>query len=335
MHKPLSLPPAEAARRLGVSPKALRLYEQRGLIAPGRTGAGWRVYDSKAMARARDIVALRRLGLSLDRIGAVLGGSPEALLPALDRHREALEDEATRLAERISGLATLRAAAATGSMPTDLSALSAPGPTAPAATFDLPWPWAGAPFALSRLPALGWITGPLGSGKTRLAEAIAHALPGGSFLGLDRFERPAPSLEGPAAAPAAAMRDWLTEEGAAPGEALAILAAALHHGTGPLVVDLVEQGLDPAGQTALAAWLRARGDDARPLFLLTRSNAMLDLDAMTQDEMLLYCPANHSPPVEVAPWPGAPGREAAASCLAPPEARARTRGLTVVRTATG
>ena len=35
------LNPAEAARRLGVSVKALRLYEQRGLIAPARTAAGW------------------------------------------------------------------------------------------------------------------------------------------------------------------------------------------------------------------------------------------------------------------------------------------------------
>jgi DNA-binding transcriptional MerR regulator len=31
---------ADAARRLGVSAKALRLYEERGLIAPGRTSAG-------------------------------------------------------------------------------------------------------------------------------------------------------------------------------------------------------------------------------------------------------------------------------------------------------
>jgi len=38
--------------RLGVSAKALRLYEQRGLIAPLRTAAGWRVYGPDEMARA-------------------------------------------------------------------------------------------------------------------------------------------------------------------------------------------------------------------------------------------------------------------------------------------
>ncbi len=36
------LNPSEAARRLGISAKALRLYEQRGLIAPVRSSAGWR-----------------------------------------------------------------------------------------------------------------------------------------------------------------------------------------------------------------------------------------------------------------------------------------------------
>ena len=43
------LSPADAARRLGVSAKALRLYEQHGLVAPGRTAAGWRAYSLSTM----------------------------------------------------------------------------------------------------------------------------------------------------------------------------------------------------------------------------------------------------------------------------------------------
>jgi hypothetical protein len=58
------LNPSEAAKRLGVSAKALRLYEQRGLIAPIRTDAGWRAYGPKEMARAAEIAALRVLGFS-------------------------------------------------------------------------------------------------------------------------------------------------------------------------------------------------------------------------------------------------------------------------------
>ena len=67
------LNPSEAAIRLGVSAKALRLYEQRGLIAPIRTAAGWRTYGPVEMARAAEIVALRALGLSLAPSGRGAG----------------------------------------------------------------------------------------------------------------------------------------------------------------------------------------------------------------------------------------------------------------------
>ena len=56
------LNPSAAAQRLGVSAKALRLYEQHGLINPRRTAAGWRAYGPEVMARAAEIVTLRTLG---------------------------------------------------------------------------------------------------------------------------------------------------------------------------------------------------------------------------------------------------------------------------------
>ena len=90
---------------------------------------------------------------------------------------------------------------------------------------------------------------------------------------------------------------------------------------------MVEQGLDQATQEALIAHLRRRGPGGRPLFLMTRSCAILDLAAVGPDEAILFCPANHSPPIRVAPWPGAPGYEAVATCLASPAARARTEGV--------
>ncbi len=37
------LGPGEMARRLGVTPKALRVYEREGLVTAARTEAGWRV----------------------------------------------------------------------------------------------------------------------------------------------------------------------------------------------------------------------------------------------------------------------------------------------------
>ena len=80
------LNPSEAARRLGVSAKALRLYEQRGLVAPLRTAAGWRAYGPLELARAGEIASLRALGLSLAQVERVLAGDPQDLGPALAAH---------------------------------------------------------------------------------------------------------------------------------------------------------------------------------------------------------------------------------------------------------
>jgi hypothetical protein len=90
---------------------------------------------------------------------------------------------------------------------------------------------------------------------------------------------------------------------------------------------MIEQGLDQASQEAVIAHLRRRRPVGRPLFLLTRSCAILDLAAVGADEAIIFCPANHSPPMHVAPWPGAFGYEAVATCLASPEVRARTAGV--------
>jgi hypothetical protein len=98
-------------------------------------------------------------------------------------------------------------------------------------------------------------------------------------------------------------------------------------GPAVIVVDMLEQGLDQATQEALIAHLRRRGPRARPLFCLTRSSAILDLDAVGSDEAIILCPANHSPPTRVAPYRGTPGYEAVETCLASPAVRARTEGM--------
>jgi hypothetical protein len=125
---------------------------------------------------------------------------------------------------------------------------------------------------------------------------------------------------------------WLVEDGAEASEPLIALLAGLEaEGPTALVVDMVEQGLGEASQEALIAYLRRRGPAARPLFLLTRSCAVLDLAAVGPDEAIILCPANHSVPTKIAPYPGAPGYEAVATCLASPEVRARTEGVIAMR----
>jgi len=65
--------PAETARRLKVSTKALRLYETLGLVTPLRTSAGWRTYGPDQMIRLHQVLALKSLGLPLKRAKALLG----------------------------------------------------------------------------------------------------------------------------------------------------------------------------------------------------------------------------------------------------------------------
>jgi hypothetical protein len=73
------------------------------------------------------------------------------------------------------------------------------------------------------------------------------------------------------------------------------------------VIDMLEQGLDAATQEALIADLRRRGPNAKPLFFLTRSSAILDLYSVGVDEAIILCPANHSPPSRVIPIEGLKG----------------------------
>jgi len=64
----------EIAKELGVTAKTLRHYERMGLLRPPqRTARHYRMYDGADMRRARHLVDLRRLGLSLEEMRGLLG----------------------------------------------------------------------------------------------------------------------------------------------------------------------------------------------------------------------------------------------------------------------
>ncbi len=86
-----------AAVALGVSERALRYYQQLGLISCGRTPGGTRRYSEADLARVARIRELQSLlGLELDEIAIVLANDDR-----LAEIRQAYHDERTGEAERL------------------------------------------------------------------------------------------------------------------------------------------------------------------------------------------------------------------------------------------
>ncbi|ALC19542.1 MerR family transcriptional regulator [Streptomyces pristinaespiralis] len=94
----------ELARAVGTTARALRHYEQAGLISSERAPNGYRVYDEQAAVRVRNIRYLLAAGLTLDDVRVFLpclDGDVAAAPPSGKGLRVALERLAI-LNERIA-----------------------------------------------------------------------------------------------------------------------------------------------------------------------------------------------------------------------------------------
>ncbi|MFD0405112.1 MerR family transcriptional regulator [Kitasatospora sp. NPDC127116] len=88
----------ELAARTGSTARALRHYEQAGLIESGRAPNGYREYGGSAVVRVRNIRALVAAGLTLEDLrpllgcldGDVLAGRPSARVLGIARERLAV-----------------------------------------------------------------------------------------------------------------------------------------------------------------------------------------------------------------------------------------------------
>ena len=106
----------DLAERAGVSVKAVRYYESRGLLSPGRAANGYREYDDGDVLVVREIRALLSLGLTADEtvpfVECLRAGNERAdVCPAsLDAYRLRIAEidrrieELSKLRGELSGL---------------------------------------------------------------------------------------------------------------------------------------------------------------------------------------------------------------------------------------
>src|SRR6478672_6682830 len=89
----------EVVRRTGLTSRALRFYEARGLVAPLRTHTGRRLYGPAELERIAQILALKRAGLSLAQIQRLTARRPLDLKRLIDAQLAALADQEAEIAE--------------------------------------------------------------------------------------------------------------------------------------------------------------------------------------------------------------------------------------------
>src|SRR5258708_40240900 len=94
----------ELAREFDVTPRAIRFYEDQGLLSPSREGSGGlrRVYSGRDRTRLKLTLRGKRLGFTLSEIRDLLDlyESPTDTVPQLQpflatvvRHREVLKQQ--------------------------------------------------------------------------------------------------------------------------------------------------------------------------------------------------------------------------------------------------
>src|SRR3954453_22754646 len=98
----------QLAERSGVGPSAIRFYEGRGLIAPGRNTGDRRRHPQPPLRRVAFIKTAQRIGLTLEEIGEALATLPDRRTPTkADWHRLS-RDWRPRLDDQIRRIELLR-----------------------------------------------------------------------------------------------------------------------------------------------------------------------------------------------------------------------------------
>lgn len=100
----------ELAAEFDITPRAIRFYEDMGLLEPSRAGRN-RVYTHRDRTRLRLTLRGKRLGLSLQEVKQLVDmydsasdGAPQlrAFLEVLGQHRRQLEQQREDIAETLA-----------------------------------------------------------------------------------------------------------------------------------------------------------------------------------------------------------------------------------------
>ncbi len=116
---------SELARRVGISPAAVRFYEAEGVLpAASRAANGYRDYGDDDLCRLRLVVAMRGLGLELSESGRLAGlcrdgecdAMEEQLLERIGERRQAIAAARAELDHLDRALETLQGSMRAGTM---------------------------------------------------------------------------------------------------------------------------------------------------------------------------------------------------------------------------
>lgn len=86
----------EAARRVGLTPSAIRFYESKGLLTPAPRSGGRRRYGPEELRTLAFIRIGRDLGLGLGAVGAALHPQPGGWAALVDEQIALLDAEIAR-----------------------------------------------------------------------------------------------------------------------------------------------------------------------------------------------------------------------------------------------
>lgn len=99
---------SDLSREFDVTPRTIRFYEDQGLLAPQRAGAGGkqRVYTQRERTRLKLTLRGKRLGLSLAEVRSLVDmyESPADTAPQLERFLDVLASHRSSLERQLADL---------------------------------------------------------------------------------------------------------------------------------------------------------------------------------------------------------------------------------------